>query len=409
MHRTFHRLRSTPSNVEGRRFAAFAGVGAMGFIVQLTVLMLLTLLGVSPLAATCLAVEAAVLHNFAWHERWTWSDRRYAPHGAGGRLVKFNLTNGLTSILGSAGLVVILVHGFGLNVILANILTVIALSFANFLIADSWVFAAAAMAAVSVLGTPASAAAQPSADTLAAWDRVVSSTEARLQRDVHRPRGSAAAGITGNATPIDGGLVNHWTGALFIKGVTLDAVLDRLTNPGTPPPQEDVVESRVLGRYGKESLHVYLKLVRRTIVTATYDTEHDVNITRLSPTLAVSRSVSTSIAEVGGGDRGFLWRLNSYWRYQQLTGGVLVQMESLTLSRSVPAIVRPVALPIVNRVARESVVRTLSAFRSWFPPSRDALRRGRPYGLPKALTLTPAASSAMRSDIASAAEPGVSP
>jgi putative flippase GtrA len=350
-----------------RRFAAFVGVGAMGFIVQLTVLVLLTLLGVSPLAATCLAVEAAVLHNFAWHERWTWSDRQHAPDGAGGRLVKFNLTNGLTSILGSAGLVIMLVHGFGLNVILANILTVIALSFANFLIADSWIFAAAAMVAVSVLGAPTSAGAQPSAETLAAWDRVVSSTEARLQRDVHRPRGPAAARITGNATPIDGGLVNHWTGALFIKGVTLDAVLDRLTHPGTPPPQEDVVESRVLRRSGKESLHVYLKLVRRTIVSATYDTEHDVRITRLSPTLAVSRSVSTRIAEVGGGgDRGFLWRLNSYWRYQQLTGGVLVEMESLTLSRSVPALVRAVALPIVNRVARESVVRTLSAFRSWF-------------------------------------------
>ena len=55
---------------------------------------------------------------------------------------------------------------------------------------------------------------------------------------------------------------------------------------------------------------------------------------------------------------------------RRLPDGVLVEMESLTLSRSVPAIVRPVALPIVNRVAKESVVRTLSAFRSWFEPAR---------------------------------------
>ena len=352
-----------------KRFAAFAGVGAMGFVVQMTTLMMLTVLGMSPLAATCLAVEAAVLHNFAWHERWTWGDRRHASSGAGGRLVRFNLTNGLTSILGSAVLVVIMVYGLGLNVILANVLTVVALSLANFLIADSWVFAAGAVAAVLVLGAPAAADAAPSRETLAAWDRVVSSTEARVQRDVHRTRGQAVRGITGEATPIEGGLVNHWTGALFLKGVTLDAVLERLVNPGTPPPQEDVVESRVLRRSGNQSLHVYLKLIRRAIVTATYDTEHDVRFTRLSPTLAVSRSVSTRIVEIGGSDRGFLWRLNSYWRYQQTRDGVLVEMESLTLSRNVPAIVRPIALPIVNRVARESVVRTLAAFRGWFEPT----------------------------------------
>ena len=105
-------------------------------------------------------------------------------------------------------------------------------------------------------------------------------------------------------------------------------------------------------------------------MTATYDTEHDVRFTRLSPPSATSRSVSTSIAEVGGSDRGFLWRLNSYWRYQQMPDGVLVDMESLSLSRNVPAIVRPVALPIVNRVARESMVRTLTAFGSWFEPTR---------------------------------------
>ena len=356
-----------------RRFTAFVGVGAMGFVVQMTTLTFLTLLGASPVAATCLAVEAAVLHNFVWHERWTWADCRHARRGAGGRLVKFNLTNGLTSILGGAALVGMLVHGFGFNVIAANVLAVATLSVANFLVADSWVFAAAAVVAVPILGVPTPASAEPTRETLAAWNRVVSSTEARLQRDVHRLRGSAAGGITGSATPVEGGLINHWTGALFIKGVTLDALLSRLTNPGTPPPQEDVVESRVLRRSGTESLHVYLKLVRRAIVTATYDTEHAVTITRLSPTLAVSRSISTRIAEVGGGDRGFLWRLNSYWRYQQLPTGVLVEMESLTLSRSVPAVVRPVAMPIVNRVARESVVRTLSAFRSWFEPSHSPI------------------------------------
>lgn len=59
------------------RIAMFTGVGVMGFLVQLAVLATLTSVAGWPyLIATCVAVEAAVLHNFAWHEGWTWADRR---------------------------------------------------------------------------------------------------------------------------------------------------------------------------------------------------------------------------------------------------------------------------------------------------------------------------------------------
>jgi hypothetical protein len=139
-------------------------------------------------------------------------------------------------------------------------------------------------------------------------------------------------------------------------------------NPGTPPPQADVVASRVLARTDR-SLRVYIRFVREAIVTATYDSEHDMTFTRHSPTLATARSVATRIEEVGGGDRGFLWRLHSYWRYEQTPDGVLVELESITLSRSVPAVARPIALPLVNRVARESMTRTLDALRQYFERS----------------------------------------
>lgn len=351
-----------------RRIAAFAGVGAMGFVVQLTAITLLTLAGVSAVAATCIAVEAAVLHNFAWHERWTWADRTKSPGSVLGRLIRFNVTNGLASIAGSAVLIALFVNVLGLNVIAANALTVGSLALLNFLIADTWVFAALALAAVSLLATPATAdAAEPSRETVAAWDGFVRSTEARIQHEMRQPRSKAAGEIEGEATFISGGLINHWTGRLFVSGVTLDTMLRRMADPGTPPPQEDVLDARVLRRSGNDYLHTYLRLTRKTIITATYDTEHDVTFTRLSPTLAASRSVSTRITELGGDNRGFMWRLNSYWRYEQVSGGVLVEMESLTLSRSVPAVLRPIAMPIVSRVARESVGRTLAAFRSWFP------------------------------------------
>ena len=65
-----------------------------------------------------------------------------------------------------------------------------------------------------------------------------------------------------------------------------------------------------------------------------------------------------------GDDRGFLWRLNSYWRYEQLPGGVVVECESLSLSRSLPALVRGAVQPIIDQVARGSLERTLSAMRT---------------------------------------------
>jgi hypothetical protein len=214
------------------------------------------------------------------------------------------------------------------------------------------------------------ASASPAPATLDAWQRYA----AALEQQLDRARGAARSvphdtlTASGQSIPVPSGTISHWHGSVFIRGVTLNRVLAGLTNPGTPPPQADVVASRVLGRDAC-LVRVYIRLVRHAIVTATYDTEHQMTFTRHSPTLATARSVATRIEEVGGGDRGFLWRLHSYWRYEQWPGGVLVELDSLTLSRSVPAIVRPVAMPLVNQVARESMTRTLEALKQFFEKS----------------------------------------
>jgi hypothetical protein len=153
-------------------------------------------------------------------------------------------------------------------------------------------------------------------------------------------------------------------------------------NPGTPPPQDDVLESRVLGR-SNDSLRVYLKLVRRTIMTVTYDTEHQMTFRRHGPGLATSRSVSTRIVEVDGRDRGFLWRLTSYWRYVQVGNAVRVELQAVSLSRDVPTLLKPVAGPIVNRIARESVSRTLEALRGFFERNRPSVLGTRASNAPR--------------------------
>jgi len=159
---------------------------------------------------------------------------------------------------------------------------------------------------------------------------------------------------------IPGGTIYHSSGSILIRGTTVDRVVRALMYPGTPPPQADVLDSRVLARTDS-TLRVYLKLSRTAVVTVVYDTEHQVTFTRHSPVMATSRSVSTRIAECDGGDRGFLWRLNSYWRYTQAGNDVRVDLESLSLSRSVPRVARPVARPIIDRIARDSIQRTLDS------------------------------------------------
>jgi putative flippase GtrA len=118
-------------------------VGAIGIVVQLAVLTILQSgLGVNYLVATAIAVEAAVLHNFFWHERFTWSDRKSRARLE--RLTKFNLTNGAISILGNMAFMKMLVGGWGMNYFLANLVSIAMCSLVNFLVSDVFVFSGAA-------------------------------------------------------------------------------------------------------------------------------------------------------------------------------------------------------------------------------------------------------------------------
>jgi hypothetical protein len=202
-------------------------------------------------------------------------------------------------------------------------------------------------------------AVELSPDTTAAWNRYVANAVSRLHEGVSA---SCPTAPSGRVIDINGGTIHHWKGSTVVHGTTVDTVVHSLMRRGIPPPQDDVLESRVLGQTGN-SLRVYLKLARSAIVTVVYHTEHDVTFTRHSAALATSRSVSTKIVEADGNDRGFLWRLNSYWRYTQAGNDVRIDLESLSLSRDIPFVVRPVASPVVNRIARESMARTLSSVR----------------------------------------------
>lgn len=121
----------------------FNVVGVAGFALQSAALFVLTHTGysISYLAATAVAVELAVLNNFIWHQRWTWSDRPTATRKeTWQRLAKFNVTTGLVSLTGNLVLMSLLVGRFRLPISGANVITVIACSLLSFFLADRFAF-----------------------------------------------------------------------------------------------------------------------------------------------------------------------------------------------------------------------------------------------------------------------------
>src|SRR5437868_6773220 len=125
-----------------RRWGVFNAVGILGFVLQLALLFALRRgLSMNYLAATGLAVEAAVLHNFVWHEHVTWADVIASlRHGVWWRLLRFHAANGLISIVGNLGFTWALVERLRLPYLIANAVSVLICSLLNFVLSDRFVF-----------------------------------------------------------------------------------------------------------------------------------------------------------------------------------------------------------------------------------------------------------------------------
>lgn len=141
MRRRFHD-RALRWNSVAIRWLKFNFVGAIGIAVQMLLLFLLkSYTQLSYLAATAIAVEATVLHNFIWHERYTWADRvRPSWSGSLARLTRFNLTTGGVSIVGNLALMKVMVGAGQMNYLIANGIAIAFCSIANFLVSEQWVF-----------------------------------------------------------------------------------------------------------------------------------------------------------------------------------------------------------------------------------------------------------------------------
>ena len=222
-------------------------------------------------------------------------------------------------------------------------------------------------------------------ETEIAFGQYIQATERRLDQElaegrflwvdgapelVRRVRGGeilveSRAGKGG--APLGDGVVHDWIAAVFIPGTTLQKALalvqdyDNHKNIYKP----DVSDSKLLGKKGND-YQVFLRLVKKKVLTVVLNTYHNVHYVPLDARRWYSRSYSTRIAEVDDGqelppgeDHGFLWRLDSYWRFEERDGGVYLECEAISLTRSVPLGLGWLINPIIQSLPRDSLVNTL--------------------------------------------------
>ncbi len=126
------------------RLGKFNLVGLLGAALQLLLLYLMTKrLHIAAIAATPIAVEIVVLHNFVWHEGLTWRDRDLKSGWQRiTRLWRFHLGNGFISVFGNTALVYCLVERLNAPVLPSAVAAIVLCSLINFFVADQWVYKA---------------------------------------------------------------------------------------------------------------------------------------------------------------------------------------------------------------------------------------------------------------------------
>lgn len=251
--------------------------------------------------------------------------------------------------------------------------------------------------------SPTASAAELKQKTTTAFDRYVAATEARFANEL-RPDGpflyidamnsdakrqaydqlkngeilvqKLETKAPGVSSDVPDGMVHHWVGLIFIPGATLAKTLpivkdyDRRAELYKP----DVTASRTLAHNG-DDFKMFLRLHQKKFTTVDFNTTYDVHWGSVDPAKVYSNSISTRIAEVKDPDKpdgdelpvgtghGYLWRLNTYWRFEEKDGGVYLQCEALSLTRDMPTGLGWLLKPLVTSIPKASLNRALGQTR----------------------------------------------
>jgi len=242
-------------------------------------------------------------------------------------------------------------------------------------------------------------------ETVQAFDRYVQLTEARINGEVSQtekflyvdglaePRRSQVLaalergeifmerlqtlGASGQELQAPNAIIHHWLGAVFVPGANLREIIALMQdyNRHQDVYRPEVVRSRLLSRQGN-NFKIYYRLRKKKIITVTLNTNHDVYYFPVDSRRWYTRSYSTRIAEVAnadtpnehekplGHDGGFLWRINSYWKFEEKDGGVYIECESVSLTRDIPAGLGWLIKPFITSIPKESLEMTMGSTRA---------------------------------------------
>jgi hypothetical protein len=209
-------------------------------------------------------------------------------------------------------------------------------------------------------------------------------SDLNAERDRQVRAGQVVAEFWSGRGPVDvpNGLIHDWIGVAWVPGTTVGATLaliqdyDNHMNVYKP----DVIASKLISRQGND-FEIYLRLLKKKILTVVLDTHHEVHYLPVNRRRWTCRSRTTRVSEVENagnpGEKvlppdtgyGFLWRLYSYWRLLERDGGVYLECRAISLSRDVPLGLGWIIEPIIRKLPKESLINTLEC-------TRQALQAG---------------------------------
>ncbi|HEV2986865.1 MAG TPA: hypothetical protein VG759_00375, partial [Candidatus Angelobacter sp.] len=234
-----------------------------------------------------------------------------------------------------------------------------------------------ALLIVSLLWLPGtSLAAELQQKTIAAFNHYITATEARFANEL-RPGGpflyvdalstdaqkaaydqlkrgdilveKLQTKLPQKESDVPDGIIHHWVGLVFIPDTTLAKVIATAQDYGHRDElyKPDVIAARVLWHQGND-YKIFMRLYQKRFTTVVFNTEYDVHWGQADAKKLYSNSYSTRIAQVKdashpdgeeypvGKDSGYLWRIYTYWRFQEKDGGVYLQCEAVSLTRDIP-------------------------------------------------------------------------
>jgi hypothetical protein len=188
---------------------------------------------------------------------------------------------------------------------------------------------------------------------------------------------------------VSGSLMHDWRGTAFVPGATAQG-FEQLMQDFAAYPQRfspQVLRARLIARSG-DRMQATMRIRQEHVITVVLDTTYDITYGRLDAQHGYSASRSTRIAEIYAAgtnaeralspdeEHGFLWRLNTYWSYEEKDGGLYLQVEAVSLTRSIPHGLGWAIGPYIESIPRDSVEFTLRSTCDAFRHSQALAQKG---------------------------------